>query len=185
LLRRVQQNDALAWHDFVNLYGPLIFAWTRRGELSPSDAADVTQEVLLSIHRAIDKFDHADGRGTLRGWIWTILRNKINDLHRHRPPAAGVGGTNMLRELQLLPEQLPDETSDAHENQQVGGLFQRAVAAIQAEFEPRTWQAFWLAVVEGQSTDEIAARLGMSANNVRQARSRVLRRLRDQLGEFS
>ena len=53
-----------------------------------------------------------------------------------------------------------------------------------AEFEERTWQAFWRVTVEGQDTAEVAAQLGISANGVRQAKSRVLRRLREELGEL-
>jgi RNA polymerase sigma-70 factor (ECF subfamily) len=59
----------------------------------------------------------------------------------------------------------------------------RGLAQVQAEFEPRTWQAFWMVVVEGRSPADVAAALGISANSVRQAKSRILRRLRAELGD--
>lgn len=54
---------------------------------------------------------------------------------------------------------------------------------VRSEFEDRTWQAFWRVAVEGHATAEVAADLGITANAVRQAKSRVLRRLRQELGD--
>jgi RNA polymerase sigma-70 factor (ECF subfamily) len=51
---------------------------------------------------------------------------------------------------------------------------------IRSEFEPRTWQMFWRSVVDGVATATVGAELGVSAAAVRQARSRVLRRLREE-----
>jgi DNA-directed RNA polymerase specialized sigma24 family protein len=62
-----------------------------------------------------------------------------------------------------------------------------AVRALQLErndFEPRTWEAFWRAAVEGQRPDLIAADLGAMPAAVRKAKSRVLHRLREELGEL-
>src|SRR5436190_956340 len=60
-------------------------------------------------------------------------------------------------------------------------LYRRALGILQADFEEKTWQAFWRAAVEGQPAAAIAADLEMSAAAVRKAKSRVLRRLRTEL----
>jgi RNA polymerase sigma-70 factor (ECF subfamily) len=57
----------------------------------------------------------------------------------------------------------------------------RAMAIVQREVEPKTWQAFWMCVVDQQSTEEVARLLEMTPANVRQCRSRVLRRLRQSM----
>jgi RNA polymerase sigma-70 factor (ECF subfamily) len=57
----------------------------------------------------------------------------------------------------------------------------RAMAIVQREVEPKTWQAFWMCVVDQQSTEEVAKLLEMTPANVRQCRSRVLRRLRQSM----
>jgi RNA polymerase sigma-70 factor (ECF subfamily) len=64
------------------------------------------------------------------------------------------------------------------------GLLHRAMEMVKAEFEPRTWNAFWRSAIENEPTAEIGAHLGITANSVRQAKSRVLRRLREELGEL-
>jgi RNA polymerase sigma-70 factor (ECF subfamily) len=63
-------------------------------------------------------------------------------------------------------------------------LRRRALELVRAQVEERTWQAFWLTAIEEQPPTEVAARLGVSATAVRMARSRVLRRLKEQFGEL-
>ncbi len=67
---------------------------------------------------------------------------------------------------------------------QLQQLTARAIAQVQNEFEARTWQAFWRSVVDGISTDKVATELQMTPAAVRQSRSRILRRLRQQLGDL-
>ena len=67
---------------------------------------------------------------------------------------------------------------------QLQQLTSRALSQVQSEFEPRTWQAFWRTVVDGIATSEVARQLDMSEATVRQSRSRILRRLRLQLGDI-
>jgi RNA polymerase sigma-70 factor (ECF subfamily) len=65
----------------------------------------------------------------------------------------------------------------------LSGVMQRALTAIRCEFQERTWQAFWGVVVEGRSAAEVGAGLQMQPGHVRVAKSRVLQRLRQELGD--
>jgi len=62
-------------------------------------------------------------------------------------------------------------------------LYQRAIRLIRDSFEEKTWQAFWRIVVDGQTVGEVAEELNMRPGTVRVAKSRVLKRLREQLGD--
>ena len=64
-------------------------------------------------------------------------------------------------------------------------LFARALELIRGEFEERTWTAFWRTAVEGQAAKDVAADLSMSPGAVRVAKSRVLHRLREELGDLT
>jgi RNA polymerase sigma-70 factor (ECF subfamily) len=64
-------------------------------------------------------------------------------------------------------------------------LFARALDLIRGEFEERTWSAFWRTAVDGRAAKDVGADLGMSAGAVRVAKSRVLRRLRQELGDLN
>jgi RNA polymerase sigma-70 factor (ECF subfamily) len=51
---------------------------------------------------------------------------------------------------------------------------------IEAEFQPKTWQAFLSLAIEGVNPELVAAELGLSLDSVYAAKSRVLRRLRQE-----
>ncbi len=82
-----------------------------------------------------------------------------------------------VAEIQELPD---DDPTDSYALSQ---LVSRALDQVRVEFQPSTWQAFWRTAVDGLTTDAVAAELQMTNAAVRQARSRVSRRLRQQLGD--
>ncbi len=53
VMRLRDHSDSKAWTEFVDVYSPLIYNYCRWRELQSSDAADVTQEVLLRVAKAI------------------------------------------------------------------------------------------------------------------------------------
>ena len=184
LIRRVQARDPDAWRRLTELYGPLVYHCCRRCGLQDADAADVFQDVFITLHRAVDRFDPQSTRGTFRGWLWTITQSRLRDRWRRQAGReAAVGGTDAQLQLATLPDPFGEESTDPSDRTETVSLFHRALRMIEAEFEPRSWQAFWRAVVEQQETSQIAADLGMSNAAVRQAKSRVLRRLRRELGD--
>ena len=62
-------------------------------------------------------------------------------------------------------------------------MFHRGLEKIRHDFDPKTWQAFWRVTVDGLSATEAANELSMKSGTVRVAKSRVLQRLRRQLGD--
>ena len=65
-----------------------------------------------------------------------------------------------------------------------GSLYRRALKLVQEEFEERTWKAFWGVAVDQRAPADLADELRMSVNAVYIAKSRVLRRLRQELGDL-
>ena len=180
LLQGLKLRNEESWKRLISLYGPLVFFWCRRHGLGDEDSADVFQEVFSAIWSGIAGFEHEPHRGRFRTWLWAIARNKICDHYRRR---AALGRREVVLDEIAVPEQLPEE-SDAGHARELKGLFRRAVETVRADFENRTWEAFWRVAVEGQQCAEVAAALAMSPDGVRQAKSRVLRRLRDEMGDL-
>jgi RNA polymerase sigma-70 factor (ECF subfamily) len=89
----------------------------------------------------------------------------------------------MQLRLQSAPGPLPDEEGP-EEADLVAQQLRRALESIQGEFEGRTWQAFWQVQMDGRTTEEVGAALGMTPAAVRKAKFRVLRRLREEMGEL-
>ena len=185
LLARVKANDSGAWDRLVALYAPLVLAWCRRWDLQEQDAADVFQEVFQAVATHITAF-HRDKPGdTFRGWLRTITANKVRDHFRRlgRDPQ-GAGGTDALTRLAQFPAPLPPAEQEPVDPAADGGLFRRALELIRDQFEERTWQAFWRTAVEGRAAKDVAADLNMTPGAVRVAKSRVLQRLREELGDL-
>lgn len=182
LARRLRDGTDGAWSEMVQLYGPLLDDWCRLGGVPPAALADVAQDVFVSAFRGLEAFDASDTDATFRGWLWTIARNRIVDYHRRQKRVAdAVGGSTAYQALQSLVDPVPAD--DPTEADQMSALTHRALNQIRLEFESTTWDSFWRATVLGHPTDLIACEVGVTAAAVRQSKSRVLRRLRKQLGD--
>jgi len=181
---RLKSRDAQAWQRLVDLYGPLVYHWCRRQHLPAEDMADVFQEVFRSVATHIPAFQKGPAGGTFRGWLLTITQNKIRDhFRRQLRQVQAAGGSDALQQLAQIPDPLGSKEEDS-EQEQEHALFRRAVQLIQGKFEDATWRAFWLVTVEGHSPADVAATLGISLNAVYKAKSRVLSRLRQELGDL-
>lgn len=204
-----QRGDA--WNQLVALYAPMVMHWCRTRKLGHADTADVFQETFQAVALHIGDFRKRRKLDTFRGWLRTITLNKINDHFRklQREPR-GIGGSEARQQLAELAA--PTEGSEAsaaasassakpvdpllalggggeaalppEEQELEHSLFRRGLELIREEFEVRTWQAFWMTAVDGRATADVAADLKMTPGAVRVAKSRVLNRLRAELGDL-
>ncbi len=176
LLRLRDAGDAAAWEQFVEIYTPLIYGFCRRRGLQEADAADVAQEVMRSVARAIGGFDYQPARGGFRPWLFTVTRNKFNNFleSRQRIPQ-GTGETAVQDFLEAQPCREHDDGWDREYHQR---LFEWACSQVRGEFQEATWQAFWRTAIEERSGQEVAKELGLGVGAVYVARSRVTARIR-------
>lgn len=183
LLGRLKSNDPGAWDRLSRLYGPMVYAWARRANLQPEDAADITQTVFQSIFTGFHRFRKERPSDRFRDWLWTITRHRMIDHFRKlRSAAIGMGGSDAHVQWQQLPEDLWPEGIDLNaESSETTYLVRRALELVRSEFEPKTWQACWKTTVEGATVTDVATELGMSSGAIYVARSRVLKRIRQEL----
>jgi RNA polymerase sigma-70 factor (ECF subfamily) len=183
LLERARTNDADAWRRLVELYRPLILFWCARARVDPTDAEDVAQGVLVAAAAGLERFHHDRPGDTFRGWLRAITRNQVLlHVRRNRGRAQAVGGSDAWQSLQAVAD--PLAVDDVDEQAEVSQLYRRAVEQVRGEFEERTWQAFWLTTIEGRLPAALVDVLGMTPAAIRQAKSRVLRRLKQEMGEL-
>ncbi|HVW02046.1 MAG TPA: sigma-70 family RNA polymerase sigma factor [Planctomycetaceae bacterium] len=174
--------DPQAWETLSRLYGPLVYRWARQCGLQPQDAADVAQNVFVSILRGIARFSIEGPQATFRGWLWTITRNAVREFARKegRHPVA-TGGSEAQHTLLELPAE--DELKLAWDQDVLPNLTHRALRIVRESTEPHNWEAFWRTTALGESAVEVAEALQMTPPAVRQAKYRVLCRLRDLLAD--
>lgn len=168
------------WRHLLELYQPLLRAWMARMSVPDADADDLAQEALVVVFREVGSFRRR-GPGAFRGWLRTILTNRVRVYFRdrkYRPTA--TGDSDFLRQLDDLeaPGSELSRLWDREHDEHVAAVLLRRV---QGDFAPATWQAFTRHVLEGQSAAQVALEVGLSLNSVLLAKSRVLKRLRGEL----
>ena len=181
-LEAVQQNDPAQWSRLVETFGPIVYRWCRTSGVSHADAPDLVQDVFSSVARGIADFERKKESGSFRSWLATITRNRVRDhFRRAADRERAAGGTQALQQLQQQAESLDESIDGGSIN---SPLIRQVLKSVEAEFEPSTWQAFWLTTVENKSASIAAELTGLSVASVYQSKSRVLRKLRKRMDEL-
>jgi RNA polymerase sigma-70 factor (ECF subfamily) len=182
LLERLRLHpDAAAWRQLVDLYTPLIRAWLRRHAVPEADGEDLTQEVMAVVVRELPQFQHNQRRGAFRNWLRQITVHRLRASWRDRKSRPEATGDSDF--LQML-DQLEDPSSDLSrlwEREHDHHVARRLLELIEPHFEASTWQAFRRVVLDGCKAAAVAEELGLSVNAVLLAKSRILRRFREEM----
>lgn len=185
ILRLPSSADAEAWHEFVSIYEPFIYRFARRGGLQDADACELVQNVLVTVARAVARWEPDADRGKFRTWLFRIARNQLIDAAgRMRRQVSARGGTSMLDLLDQQPACDVWSSAEVVRLLHRRELFRWAADRVMGSVKQATWQAFWLTAVLDQSAEEVARSLGLTTGAVYIARSRVLSRLREELKKW-
>ena len=180
LLRLHDAQDHQAWNEFLAIYEPLVYRLARRNGFQDADARELTQEVLLAVAGAIERWDPDPSKGSFRGWLFRIARNlMVNFLAKRRNRPVATGDTNFNRLLNEQPA--ASEESVYFDQEYKRQTFHWAAERIRSDFREKTWQAFWQTCVDGRDVKQVATSLEMSVGSVYVSRSRVMARLRKEI----
>ena len=180
LLRLRDSGDVAAWEEFVAIYRPVIVRLAVARGLQHSDADDLAQQVLLSVAQSVPGWETDPQRARFRTWLSRVVRNATLNALSRRKPDRGAGGTSAL----VL---INGKAADGFDDSEVLDLewrreaFRWAADQIRDEFQPQTWEAFWLTAVDGLSAAEAAKQTGKSIGAVYVARSRVMARFQEKV----
>jgi RNA polymerase sigma-70 factor (ECF subfamily) len=178
LLERLRDgNAAMAWEEFFQRYGRLIYAAARSRGCRDHTAEEIVQEVMLTVFQQRDVFRYDPGRGRFRDWLRSVVRNAVAE-HRRAPSqrVRAQGG--------VWQDRFPEPCDDATPDQAWEAAFEESLLAalldvVRREVAPETYQAFELLTLEELSGRQVAKITGLSRNAVYLARKRVLMRLRE------
>lgn len=176
IVRLKDRDDQEAWGEFLEIYRSLVYRLAISKGLQDADAEDVVQQVFGSVARAVDRWQPDTSRAGFRTWLTTIARNAIINALVRRAPDRASGDT---AHRELLAECV-DEGADSRQlvMESRREIFQWAARRVREEFEPQTWDAFWLTAVEGRDVADVAHAIGKKPGAVYAARSRVMKRLK-------
>lgn len=179
LLGRIRDdpNDQAAWEEFVAMYGPRIYQWSRGRGLSAADAQDVTQNVLVKLSKHLANFRY-DGSRSFRGWLHTVTANVLNDYLRslYRQEDMAAGGSVIASKLDGVAArtELKDQFSELFHFE----LMQEAIRRVKDRVSANRWKAFELTAVEELSGAEAAAQMGIPIATIYTSKSQILQQLR-------
>lgn len=167
------QPDMAAWQEFCDRYGELIRRFALRQNLQPADCDDVMQEVLLSLTQTMPQFRYDPARGRFRSFLKTVvLRSVFKRFRQKKAEGRQVDIEQAVTQLASDPEteQVWDDEWRQHH-------LRVAMNTVRVEFNRTDVAAFESYVGDGVSAQETAEALGMSVDQVYQAKSRIMKRL--------
>lgn len=180
LLLRVKNkaSDEQAWQEFAELYQPVIIRMAKAKGMQEADAQDLAQQVLVSVHQAILRWEPRSTETRFRNWLSKITRNAILKALTRSPQDAAVGGSEVREQLAELASADP-KLAQLLEEEVQREIYHRAAEIVQQEVNQRSWQAFQWTTLDEMPIEEAAERLKQTVGSVYAMRSRVMRRLRD------
>jgi RNA polymerase sigma factor (sigma-70 family) len=183
LIRVRNPADRAAWHEFVEIYRPIILRLARQKGMQEADAEDVAQQVLLAVAKAVEQREHDPQRAKFRTWLHRVAQNTILNALTRRKADRGSGNSAMLAVLNGH-ESPAGPDSDLLRLEHRREVFRWAARQVRKEFQQATWDAFWLTAVEGRAVETVAQQLAKNPGAIYAARSRVIRRIQEKVTEY-
>jgi len=177
-MRLRDRSDTVGWQEFQDRYGELLYRYARSVGASHSDAEDVVQEVVMYLFKAMDGFEYDVRKGRFRGYLRASI---VNALARKRKKDAKQASPVDPQNFDFVKAKTDAGSDGRWEREWRLHRLRWALRSIADEFEEKTMQAFQLHVLGGLSVDDTAGEIGISKASVYQAKSRVLKRVREQL----
>jgi RNA polymerase sigma-70 factor (ECF subfamily) len=180
LLERLRrQPDEPSWRRLDALYRPLIERWLRLDDSLGHEVEDLTQDVMQVIVREIPQFER-ERAGSFRRWVRIVTLNRLKDFWRRRRNRPKTTGGALQDSVLLQLEDPASELSQRWDREHDQYVLTRLLELIEPEFEPATWKAFRGVVIESRKALDVANDLAISPNAVLLAKSRILKRLREE-----
>ncbi len=174
LIREAQDGDRAALRTLVTHAYPTVRRWALARTGDPTEADDLTQDVLVQVIRRLDSY-----RGTARfgTWLYALTRNAAIDRRRRE------GRRERARERPIVAAALgprhPEPPDEALDRKRVGAVLR----SFFEELPARQREVFDLADLQGFTSPEIAEMLGIEPVSVRahlfKARRTLRRRIMD------
>jgi RNA polymerase sigma-70 factor (ECF subfamily) len=178
LLRLRDRSDKLSWQEFHERYGQLLYRYARSRGASHTDAEDIVQEVEMYLFKAVDGFEYDARKGRFR----TYLRSAVVHAMARRASKQAQQPVGLdPRTFDYLASQKEAEADARWGREWQLHRLRWAMCSVAEGFEPTTLKAFEMHVLAGRSVAETADKLGLSKASVYQAKSRIVKCLRERL----
>jgi RNA polymerase sigma factor (sigma-70 family) len=172
LVKACRKGDEFAWNTLVDRYQRLIFAIPRRAGLSEEQAADILQEVFLTLFEKLDEIEQPD---KIRSWIVTTAKFKTWGLVRNEK---GFYSPETEEEMEQEMASLPD-TSPLADERLIELEQQHLIRTALREIEERCQKILSMIYLRDTAASyaEVASEIGVGETSISPMRARCLKKL--------
>ncbi len=173
LARIAKGGDPAAWQEFCERYALLIRGFARRHHLQSADCDEVVQDTLVALAAAMPSFGYDPAKGKFRSYLKTVALHEIYRRLRQNQAQVDLEAP----EAAIADATTDDRTEHLWEMEWRQYHLRQAMRIVAVEFNERDRAAFEDYAIGGAAISEVTAALQMSADQVYQAKSRILKRL--------
>lgn len=172
LIAACRRGEETAWNELVDRYQRLIFTIPRRAGLSEEQAADVFQEVFLTLYEKLDEIEQPE---RIRSWMVTTAKFKTWAAVRGgRGFYVSESEEEMEREMANLADAAPLADAALIELEEQHLI---RAALMKLEDRCRTILAMIYLHDRAASYSEVAAEIGVGETSISPLRARCLKKL--------
>lgn len=179
LVDRLRSGDEAAFVEMVAAYQPRLLRVAEATVGSRAVAQEVVQDTWLAVVRGVDRFE---GRSSLKTWLFRIMINRARSAgareQRAGRPEEGVEEHFDASGAWATP---PEPWADRAEDRLVAEDLSRRIQGLLPSLAENQRQVVLLRDVEGLSSGDVAAMLGVTEGNQRVLLHRGRTRLRELL----
>ncbi|HEY0426235.1 MAG TPA: sigma-70 family RNA polymerase sigma factor [Pyrinomonadaceae bacterium] len=172
LIKACRRGDETAWNTLVERYQRLIFAIPRRAGLSEEQAADILQEVFLTLFEKLDEIEQPE---KIRSWIVTTAKFKTWGTVRGEK---GFYSPDTEEEMEQEMANLPD-TSPLADERLIELEQQHLIRTALKEIEERCQKILSMIYLRDAAASyaEVAIAIGVGETSISPMRARCLKKL--------
>lgn len=185
LVNRLKAGDSSAMPELQANYGGRVFQLAFRYMKNREDAEEVTQDVLLRVFQKIDAFR---GDAALSSWIYRITFNtamsRLRSLKFRRPAEVSQDPLEWVDGDSATARDVAD-WSDLADDQLLRSEMRTRLVAALSQLPEIYRVAVLLRDIQGLSTEEASAAMGVKTQTLKSRLHRGRLMLRAELGEFA
>lgn len=178
LFRIKNPANQAAWGEFDAIYRPMLTRFVRMKGLSGADADDIVQQCMMAVHKHIGGFEYDPQKGRFKGWLRTMVGNRVRNHFRDKREYEGGTGV-----FSALPdsEHAPDEAFDRVWMEE---HLRHCLNQVRAEATPQEYDAYQRYVLDEQSVEDVCAAFSYTAQQLYKIKWRLTQKVSEKMREL-
>lgn len=176
LLRIKDRKDSVAWEEFDAIYRPMLKRFAQASGANSNEAEDIVQHCMTAIHEHIDRFDYDPAKGRFKGWLKTLVNNRIRNIIRKRKERIA-----MTAEFRAVPAGESHDPEAVFDKIWMDEHLRAALQLVSREVEEVTFKAFMAYVIQERPVEDVCEELGINANQVHKSKYRITKKLAEKM----